>query len=352
LITLLPLLGLLAAACTPDSNGAAGGNGKKGPSHLVELAAVTKRALQYTADRTGSLRAVREVKIFNQEEGKIIALRVREGDSFRKGELLLRLDDGILRAELDKTTASSRQAQLDLDRLQRLYEKKLVAEETLSRARTIFDIAQADTRLLRTRLGYMRITSPFDGKVAERRIEVGDVAPKHTHLLTLVDPSLLVTDVLVSELVLPYVKVGDSANVRIDALGDQIYPGRILRVYPTIDPATRRGRIEVGLQPVPPGAQPGQFTRVLLQTASNQHLAIPLASLRRDLQGEYVFVFLDGKVQRTSVRSGTRLADKVEIRDGLEAGQQVVAKGFLGLVDGQAVKPVTKTSPTRGPGDA
>jgi membrane fusion protein (multidrug efflux system) len=342
----LAVTGLLLAACSSESDGADGANKKKGPAHLVKLAAVSKTALKYTADRTGSLQAVREVKLFNQEEGKVVRVHVHEGDDVRTGQVVLRLDDRLLRAEVDKATATLKQAKLDVKRVEQLFAKKLIAEEAVSRARTSLEIARAEERILRTRLGYMTITAPFNGKVAERRIEPGDVAPKHTHLLTLIDPSLLITDVLVSELVLPYVKVGDNADVRIDALGDAVYPGEILRIYPTVDPATRRGRIEVALKSVPAGAQPGQFTRVTLHTANNEHLVVPLASLRRDLQGEYVFVFADGKVHRTAVRSGVRLADKVEIREGLSVGQQVVAKGFIGLVDGQPVKPVTDAGRT------
>ncbi|MDH3320979.1 MAG: efflux transporter periplasmic adaptor subunit, partial [Betaproteobacteria bacterium] len=109
-----------------------------------------------------------------------------------------------------------------------------------------------------------------------------------------------------------------------------------------IDPATRTGRVEVVLNPVPKGARPGQFCRVVLATGSREQLVVPLAALQRDVKGEFVFVYQPsgGTVQRTSVASGLRLADRVEIRDGLERGAQVVVKGFLGLSAGQRVKPV------------
>ncbi len=380
--------------CSPESSGDAAvkPKGANAPSHLVELAPVTKEVLQFTADREGSLRAVREVKLFNQEEGRVTALRVREGDAVRANQVLVRLDDRLLRAELDKAAATLRQANLDVQRLQQLMAKKLISEDALTRAQTSLEIARAQERVLRTRLGYMTIRAPFAGKIAERRIEPGDVAPKHTHLLTLIDPSELVTDVQISELVLPRIKVGDRADVRIDALGEQAYPGRVLRIYPTVDPATRRGQIEVGLKPVPKGARPGQFSRMTLYAAGRERLVIPQVALRRDAKGEYVFLFRRagstsvagagtrrsdrragstsvagagtrrsdrasgdvsaggperprwGKVKRLQVVSGLKVGDKVEIRDGLEAGQQVVSKGFIGLADGQSVRPVKRAS--------
>jgi RND family efflux transporter MFP subunit len=332
-------------ACSPDADGQTPAKPAKraSPEHLVELAPAREQHLRYTAERQGSLRALRQVKVFNQEEGRVLVIPAREGDHVRKGQILVRLDDRLLRAELDKTTATLRQAELDVRRLQGLMSKKLVAEETLNRATTALAIARAEERLLNTRLGYMTIVAPFDGEIAERLIEPGDVAPKHTHLLTLIDPSSLVTEFQVSELILPGLKVGDAANVRIDALGNQSYSGRISRIYPTIDPLTRQGVIEVELAPVPPGASPGQFCRVTLQTGAQPHLVVPVAALQRDSQGEYVFVLGEGNtVHRTTVQSGLRFADLVEIRSGLDNGQQVVTRGFLGLNNGQVVKPVER----------
>jgi RND family efflux transporter MFP subunit len=332
-------------ACSPDADGQTPAKPAKraSPEHLVELAPAREQHLRYTAERQGSLRALRQVKVFNQEEGRVLVIPAREGDHVRKGQVLVRLDDRLLRAELDKTTATLRQAELDVRRLQGLMSKKLVAEETLNRATTALAIARAEERLLNTRLGYMTIVAPFDGEIAERLIEPGDVAPKHTHLLTLIDPSSLVTEFQVSELILPGLKVGDAANVRIDALGNQSYSGRISRIYPTIDPLTRQGVIEVELAPVPAGASPGQFCRVTLQTGAQPHLVVPVAALQRDSQGEYVFVLGEGNtVHRTTVQSGLRFADLVEIRSGLDNGQQVVTRGFLGLNNGQVVKPVER----------
>ena len=337
------LLIAFVSACTPDGGGDAGAKASPAAprAHLVELAAVREQALRSTAERTGSLRAVRHVKLFNQEEGRITAVLAQEGDRVKRGQALVRLDDRLLRAQLDKATANLHQAELDLERLQRLISKKLVPEDELARARTALQVAQADERLLRTRLGYMTIGAPFGGKISQRFVEPGDVAPKHTHLLTLIDPSVLVTDVQVSELVLTHLTVGDRVDVRIDALGDRVFAGRILRIFPTVDPDTRRGRIEIALKPVPHGARPGQFSRVTLHTGTGKQVVIPVSALQRDAQGEYVFVLgEENKVRRTPVESGLRLAGKVEIRAGLRPGQRVVARGFLGLTDGKAVRPV------------
>jgi membrane fusion protein (multidrug efflux system) len=337
-----PLLALLLAAvagCGADSSGKPAAPAPR--AHLVELAAAEPGRLSYTADRAGSLRALREVMIVNQEEGRLTELRVREGDRVSKGEVLVRYDDRILRAQLDKANATLRQAEIDHRRNRQLMAKGFVSEDAVARAATGLEIARAEVRLLQARVQHMSIAAPFDGVVSRRLAEPGNVTAQHTHLLTVIDPSQLVTDVNVSELVLPYLSVGAPAEVRIDALGSALHPGKIVRIHPTIDPATRTGRVEVVLDPVPPGARPGQFCRVVLTTGSHERLVVPLVALQRDAQGEFVYVYQKyGAVRRAGVRSGLRLADRVEIRDGLERGAKVVVKGFLGLADGQRVKPV------------
>lgn len=337
-LTVLGLVMGLLVACSDDGNARARRSVK---AHLVELAQVQRAPLQYAADRAGSLRALRQVKLFNQEEGQISRVLVREGDSIRKGQALVKLDARILQAELNKAKARRRQAGIELKNLKGLAAKKLVSVNMLERAKTTLEIMRADETVLKTRVSYMTIRAPFAGKLAARFIEPGDIAPKHTHLLTVVDPTQLVTDVQVSELLIARLNRGDRAEVRIDALGEKIYTGKILRIYPTIDPATRLGRIEVLLKPVPKGARPGHFSRVTLYSTGIRPLVVPSMAVRRDERGEFVFVAGDkGDVRRIAVVAGLRFADKVEIQSGLVEGQQVVIKGFIGLEEGQPIKAV------------
>jgi len=285
----LAALALVAVAgCGAESNSKPAPPGPR--VHLVELAAAEPGRLSYTADRAGSLRAVREVRIVNQEEGRLTEVRLREGDRVRAGEVLVRYDDRILRAELDKASATLGQAELDHQRARQLMEKGFVSEDAVSRAATALEIARAQVRLLEARVQHMTIAAPFDGVVARRLVEPGNVTPQHTHLLTVIDPSQLVTDVNVSELVMPYLSVGDQAQVRVDSLGEQLHPGKIVRIHPAIDPATRTGRVEVALNPVPKGARAGQFCRVELATGATEQLVVPIVALQRDVKGEVVYV--------------------------------------------------------------
>lgn len=333
------------AGCGKDT-GDDGGRRQGKQDHLVETAPVLIDNLSVVRTRTGTLRARREVRIFTQEEGRITQLPFYEGDQVRQGDVLVRLDDTLIRAQLGRASATRKQAEQDVERLRKLRDRKVVSEDEYTRALTAVDVAKADEQVLKTRLGYMTIRSSLNGVVRERLSEVGNIAERHQHLLTISDPSSLLTELPVSGLVMPYLSTGDLARVRIDALGDRIHEGRITRIYPSLDPVTRRGTIEVELQPVPEGATAGQLCRVELSTHAARRKVIPFSGLRRDDKGEYVFVLDDaGKAQRVDVQSGLRLAEKIEIVKGLDEGQRVIIKGFLGLVTGKEVKPVNSEAP-------
>ncbi len=337
---LLFFIAMLAGCSRQEAPASATGAGT--PNHLVETAVVRSESIAATALRTGSLRAQREIQILSQEEGRIVALPHFAGDVVKRGDLLLQLDDTLLAAQLRKSEAQRRQMELDLSRLQRLIRNQLVSEEELARARTALDIALAEEQLLRTRLEYTRIIAPFDGVISLRRAEPGDVVPSFTHVLTLTDLTSLLTTTSVSELLLPFLAVGDAVSIHIDALGAAPHPGRILRIHPSIDAATRQGVVEVALDPVPAAARPGQLCRILFTGRPQIRRVIPFAALRRDNSGEFVFVLdADSKAQRQAVVSGMQLGEDIELLSGPEAGSRVVTKGFLGLLPGRKVKSVS-----------
>lgn len=331
---------LSAVGCSSENPAAAKKSKSDGKpkAHLVEVAEVINRDLIHRFERTGTLRALTEARIFSQEEGAVLEVPVREGDKVAVGDTLVKLDDRVLAAELAQAVARRKQLSRDVSRLQRLRSKNLATEDALAKVATELEVANAAERLLQTRHGYMTITAPFSGTVAERLVNPGDIAPKHRHLISLVDPSSLVTDVHVSELLLPGLRTGDQVTVRIDALGEETLSGRIRRIFPTVDPKTRRGQIEIVLDQVPEQARAGQFCRVSMSSRRTGARVVPLAAMRRDDRGEYVYVVQQGVAQRQTVHSGVRLASGVELVEGPEAGSKVVTAGFLGLQQGGKVR--------------
>lgn len=298
--------------------------------------------------RTGTLRARKSVRLHSQEEGRVLALPVYEGDKVEAGALLVRMDDRLLQAELNKAEANRRQAADDYARIQRLATRKLISEDERLRAATQLQVAESEVTLLKTRLGYTHITAPFAGVVSERKVEPGDAVPRFAHLVSLIDPQSLITEVSVSELVLPDLQqVGLPVKVRIDALGTTTYSGRIERVHPTVDAGTRQGIVEIAIDPVPNGAQAGQLCRVYLPGEVRERRMIPLPALRRDHEGEYVYIIdADDTAQRVAVISGGAIDARVEILDGIKDGDRVIIRGFIEVSAGKRVEIIDHVTPT------
>lgn len=340
------LVALLLAACGESADPPAAKAAKRAPKPaLVAAQTVRSEQLALTQVRTGTLHARRTVRLHSQEEGRILALPVFEGDRVAAGDLLVRLDDRLLRAEINKAQANLRQASDDLARIKRLAGRQLVSADELSRAETQLRVAESEVSLLQTRLGYTEIRAPFAGIVSRRSVEPGDAVPRFAHLLTLIDPQSLITQVSVSELLLPSLQQDKAVEVSIDALGETHYTGRIERIHPTVDPQTRQGIVEIVLDPVPPGAQAGQLCRVYLPGEIAARRLIPLAALRRDQEGDYVYVIdAEQTARRTPVRSGRAFADDIEILAGLNDGDRVITRGFIDITDGKAVQVIDPNS--------
>ncbi len=336
-LTLLATLLLLSACGGPDDRGT-GKHRRHARTHLVETITLALKTHAFVITRTGTIEARRNTKLFSREEGLIVRLPVEEGSRVKKGDLLVQLDDALLRAEYNKAVARRLQAQQNYQRIKRLISRRLVSEDQLARANTEYKIALADESLLATRLKHTRILAPHDGTITQVLFKENELVAKHKHMLTLVDPASLVVKVKISSLFIPQLKVGDSATLVIDALGPKSFNGRIASIHPVVDSQTRQGSLEIALNPVPKGAKSGMFTRVSLTTRSAARILVPFNALRSDTRGEYVFVVDQGKAKKIYVQSGERLGETVEIRHGLAPGMRLISKGFLGLKPGRKVR--------------
>ena len=316
------------------------------PPRSSKPVAVTTASVEYstlTAHNTlvGTLSSPRKIQIFNQEEGRILRLPFFEGDSVASGQELVRLDDKVIRAQLNKANAERRQAELDLSRMQKLLARNAASQDEVARARTALELAQAEESLQRIILDRMSIQAPFSGIISERLKEPGDVVQTYTHILTLIDPSALSAEVHVSEILLSELSVGDVVNIRIDALKDYSYNGRITRIHPVIDPQSRQGLVEITLQPPPKGARPGQLARITVSTDKTAGLVIPFAALRHDNEGPFVYrIDSANTARRNPVRTGLQIGDRIEILAGLSEGDQIIVSGLIRISDGKKVRVV------------
>lgn len=328
---------LLLAACDSGSDKPK----KERPAHLVETVTASYQDISASRTLPGTLQAIREIQIINQAPGLLLKLPVYPGDKVIKGQTLAQLDDTLLQAEKHKAQATLNQAKVDLRRLNDLAPRKLASESEIAQAQTRKDIAYAELQLKQTEFKHTHITAPFDGFISARMVEPGDVMPLHSQMLSLIDTRSLKAEINLSELLLPMIDTGNEVSISIDALGGQQFKGEILRIYPTIDKNTRRGTIEIILNPVPEGARAGQLCRVTINTQSKSRLMIPYETVRHDKQGAYVYILNADSAQRVNITTGLQQDHLVEVLSGINDQQEIISQGFFGLKDKMKIKKVT-----------
>ncbi|OOY45341.1 efflux RND transporter periplasmic adaptor subunit, partial [Solemya velum gill symbiont] len=229
------------------------------------------------------------------------------------------------------------EAEKNLLRLERLIKTNAISEDALIAARTEVAVTKADIDELAVRLQRTRIHADFDGLITERLVEPGDFAEKNRHLLTVIDPLSLVIEVTLSQLLLPSVNKGDAVEVQIDALGQQWHPAKIIRIHPTIDPFTGQGTVEVGFDELPSGIKSGQRATLRLAITSDEILLIPYSALQQNRERNWVYLIKDGKSVEQDIVPGEYWPDGIAIIDGIEDGDEVITRGFLGLKNGAKV---------------
>jgi RND family efflux transporter MFP subunit len=278
------------------------------------------------------LQAVMEAKI----SGRITRLPVRLGQSVKQGEVLVELATQELQARLDQANATIRQAELDFHRTENLHKQSAATQAELDAAQARYNLAKASVAVEEAMSGYAKIVAPFDGVVARKLAEEGDLAMPGKPLLELEGHAglRLVADVpaLLAGNVLPEAKLA----VRVDTLPNPIM-GTVAEISPAADPGSRTVVVKVDL-PETPGLHSGQFGRLAVPVGETTFLFVPPPALIRRGQLEILFVAADGKAQMRLVRVGKETAQGAEILAGLAPGEAVVIEGAGTLRDGQPLQ--------------
>lgn len=313
------------------------------PAHRVAVETVQLKQLSHQQIASGSLEAITLVRLYSEETGRITQLPFFEGDPVKKGEIIITQDDSLIRAELKKATAQSEQAAIDLRRMKKLLPKNLTTADEVARARTALSIANAEKQRQQTRISHTTVKAPFDGVISERNNEPGDIVAPNTHILSMIDTSSLRIKLQLAARWIPLIQAGDEVQLSIDALGEGMHNGTINRIHPTIDPGTRKGIVEVVLDPVPENAKAGQLARVHIVTTPVNRLVVPAHAIHHDIDGAYVYRINQNEqdepiAHKAIVEKGLNFGGWTEILSGINENNIVVTKGFLGLSDNKKVQ--------------
>ena len=340
---------LMAVAC--DSSDESKHDSRRTPLHQVEVSTASRQQVSHRQLVSGTLEAITSVRLYNEESGRITQLPYFEGDTVEKDVVVITLDDALIQAELDKAVALRQQAGINLKRVKKLLPKKLTSEDEMARAKTAVNVTKAEEQLQRTRLMRSQVKAPFTGVISKRNNESGDTVSANSHILSMIDPTTMRVKIQISERWIPLMQNGDKVEVRIDALGDELHQGHISRIHPTIEPSTRKGTLEVKLEPVPENARAGQLARVYIASQTTERLVIPSLAVHHDMDGAYAYVVRKDKTGadktfKQKLLKGSQYGKWIEIISGIELGDQVIVKGFLGLRNNKKVQVVAPHATT------
>jgi len=307
-----------------------------------QVVRVVERAVPRTVTAFGVVHAHQESVLSAQVLARVEALPLREGAAVKAGDLLVALDPKDIDANLAaaeaarvRAAASLKEAEAEHARVKRLFESGSAtpremerAESALSAARGGLNEAGARVQEARARKGYTRILAPFDGRLVERRVEVGELAAPGTALVRVESAGAFELWADVPQESLHAIVPGAEATVRVDGIAAPI-PGSVVRLVPAADPRSHTFTVKVAVSP-PEGAAvySGMFGQVAIAYGSEPALVVPGTAVVRRSEVAGVYVAGTGAAPEFRlVRPGRRVGEDQVIESGLAAGESVYADG-------------------------
>ncbi len=338
-----------------------------------------------TVNATGYVVADRKASLASKITSRLVWLGVEEGSRVKEGDVLARLESedvaaNLVRAKADVQTARFRveeteaelaDAKLNHGRYQALDAQHVVARSEydqavarIRKAQAAHEQAQrqlaarnADLENAKAQVEYTVIRAPFDAVVLTKSADVGDIVTpigasttSKASVVTIADMGSLQIEADVSESNLEKISSGEPCEIQLDAFGEERFPGYVHMIVPTADRTKATVLVKVRFKTLDPRILPQMSAKVAFleraPTAEERtpRLAVPAKALAADTAGDgaAVFVVVDGKARRTTVKKGMKLGDMVEIVDGLKTGDRVVLAPPANLADGARISQADK----------
>ena len=296
----------------------------------VAVTQVSVREVPQEETYTSTIQAYVKNNIAPQTAGRISRILVDVGDNVKKGQVV---------AEMDQTQLAQIELQLknnetEYNRLKELYEVGGLSKSDLDAIEMAYNVSKTQYNNLKENA---TLVSPIDGVITARNYDAGDMYAMSAPIYTveqIVPVKLLVG---ISETDYTKVKKGDSVEITADALPGQTFNGKVRKIYPTVDPATRTFTVEVVIDNGNSVLRPGMFARAKVNFGMNNSVVIPdVAVVKQQGSGErFVYVLNeDNTVTYQKVVLGRRMGAEYEVLEGLSDGAKVVTGGMIRLKDG------------------
>src|SRR5215813_9768514 len=320
----------------------------KPPPAQISAAEVKIEAVPRFATRIGSVTAIHQVTINPEVGGRVTKIFFEPGMTVKASDPLVQLNDAPDRADLANFEAQAHWAETTLQRSSELAKRQFEARETVDQKQSQLDQAKAGIANTEALIDQKLIRAPFSGQLGMRQVEVGQYLTPGARIVTLTDMSMLYVNFTLPSQMRSQISVGQRVNVTADA-----YPGRtsgadITTVEPQVSADTRTMTIQATMKNPDNSLLPGMFVNAAVVLPPQPDvMTLPETAVEYTLYGDSVYVIReDGKdaaghpilkAVRTPVKTGERIGGKVEILQGIEPGERVIAAGQVKVQNGAQI---------------
>ena len=307
----------------------------------VITAVAIKETFAETLEALGTAKANESVVVTSTLEERVVDILFDDGDSVRKGQILVKLDDSEARFQLEEAKAALHEQQKQFERIRTLTKTNSTSRSRLDEEQSLLEIAEAKVALLEARLRDYTIRAPFAGILGIRQISNGAVVDSNTVISTLDDTTIIKLDFTVPETYIGVLHHGMSVSALSPAYPDREFNGTVTVISSRVDPETRTLTVRAKLPNPDRLLKPGMLLTVDLVKDLSQALIIPEEAVILDRDQKFALVVKsDNTVEKRAIVTGRRSPGKVEVISGLDAGQQVIIKGITRVRPGSPVNVV------------
>lgn len=310
----------------------AGGATSAGGEVTVEVAKVIGMKLQDEINAAGAIQSNQSVMLRPEVAGRIVELNFADGQTVKKGQVLVALDSAVNRAEVQQAQAELSIAKTNFKRNAELAQQKFIAERVKEESAVNVQVLEARLALAQARLSKFEIKAPFSGIVGIRNVSVGDYVKDGADLVNLEDITSVKVDFRIPEKFIDRVQKGQAIEIQVDALPGKPFRAQVDAIDPQIDNSGRSALLRGRIANPETKLKPGMFARVKLILDERENaMVIPEEAIVPIGNKSTVWKIVEAKAQRTEVRTGLRREAKVEITEGLRIGDTVVTAGQMRL---------------------
>lgn len=304
-----------------------------GPVSVI-VTSVAKVPFAMELEAVGNARANESVDITAKISNRITAIRFKEGQQVKAGEVLVEFDGEQARATLAEAEAALLDSRSQFKRSRELYVTKALSESQLDQLQATLSSNEARVAGARSQLSDTIIRAPFAGRIGLRNVSLGSLVSPGTVITTLDDTSQIKLDFSVPEIFLSTLKEGQDIAARTSAYPDATFNGRVTSIDTRLDPISRSVLVRAHLANRESRLKPGMFMTVKVTRSESPALMIPEQALIPEGDRQFVFAVRDGKAVRAEVRTGRRRPGEVEILGGVDEGDVVVIEGTQKIREG------------------